>query len=644
MCGACSGLETCGGGGTPSVCGTRSADPGSSCVPKTCVELGTNCGPVADGCGGLLMCGTCASPTSCGGGGTASVCGGSALCIPRTCAALGANCGPAADGCGGLVDCGTCAAPQTCGGGGVASMCGSGGGGPGGGSGGSGGGPSCIPRTCMELGANCGPVADGCGGLLNCGACTAPQTCGGGGTPSICGGNSACVPHTCVELGTNCGPVADGCGGLLDCGTCGGGAICGGGGPSICGTGSGGRDGGSSCVPKTCVGLGANCGPVADGCGGLLNCGACSAPKTCGGGGVPSVCGGTGCVPPHLRQRLGQLRADRRRLRRPRRLRQLRGARHLRRRRPAERLRRTDPGTPSCVGLQCSQVTCPNGGKTTVSGTVYDPAGKMPLYNVTVYVPNAAGRGLRPRRHLRQVRRRRCRASRSRSPRPTPRASSRSRTCRSARTSRWSSRSASGAARSRSPRSPPAPTPRSPTSSQTRLPRKQSEGDIPLMALTTGGADPLECLLRKIGIDDSRVHRGRAATGASTSTRGQRRHRRPSRPGGTFTRPTPCGTRVDALSKYDVVLLACEGAQNIGTKSVAARQAVVRLRQRSAAASSPRTALRVAAERAGAVARRPRPGTSSRIWSTPVDHEDRHRASPRARRWPTGWSTSGARP
>src|SRR5207302_1736896 len=104
-------------------------------------------------------------------GGVANVCG-TGTCTPTTCTAQGKNCGSIADGCGGMLSCGSCTSPQSCGGGGVANVCG------------------CTPTTCAAQGKNCGSIGDGCGGTLNCGSCTSPATCGGGGTANVCGGGT----------------------------------------------------------------------------------------------------------------------------------------------------------------------------------------------------------------------------------------------------------------------------------------------------------------------------------------------------------------------------------------------------------------------------------------------------------------------
>ncbi|MGZ3453557.1 MAG: hypothetical protein ACXVEF_28395, partial [Polyangiales bacterium] len=172
---------------------------------------------------------------------------------------------------------------------------------------------ACKKRTCADDGANCGPVADGCGGLTeSCGSCPAGQVCGGGGTPSVCGttvgDGGGCVPTTCEKAGANCGPIGDGCGGSLDCGTCSTGLTCGGGGTaSVCGVVYIAPDGGvlgdgGTCVKKTCADYGANCGPVADGCGGVVDCGTCSSASEICGASTPNVCGspfgdGGGCKP-----------------------------------------------------------------------------------------------------------------------------------------------------------------------------------------------------------------------------------------------------------------------------------------------------------------------------------------------------------
>jgi hypothetical protein len=60
----------------------------------TCPSLQIECGTADDGCGGKLVCGSCAFPKSCAGDGVAGHCG----CQATTCDALGAECGDALDG------------------------------------------------------------------------------------------------------------------------------------------------------------------------------------------------------------------------------------------------------------------------------------------------------------------------------------------------------------------------------------------------------------------------------------------------------------------------------------------------------------------------------------------------------------------
>jgi hypothetical protein len=81
-------------------------------VPKTCAELGFNCGTQDDGCGHPIDCGTCDPCIPCKGG----VCAGKLvhLCVPTTCAAKGVECGGTDDGCYGGLDCGTCPAGLSC--------------------------------------------------------------------------------------------------------------------------------------------------------------------------------------------------------------------------------------------------------------------------------------------------------------------------------------------------------------------------------------------------------------------------------------------------------------------------------------------------------------------------------------------------
>jgi hypothetical protein len=443
---------------------------------------------------------------------------GSTPGCPSTCDELNANCGFVTDTkCGGVVECGTaCPAGEVCGGGGP-SRCGTGMvGQPDAG--------NCTPSTCAELNANCGFATDTkCGGVVDCGKCGSGQTCGFGGA-NKCGGadGGSCTVDpatTCAGRGMDCGQAADNCGNLLDCG------------PTTCSTGKScmqGKCQTTTCVvdpATTCAGRGYSCGLASDNCGNLLTCGAaaCATPGwTCGGGSdttgkpIPGVCG--------------------------------------------------------CTGV-CSQIpTCPTGKTTSLTGKVYDPAGRNPLYHVLVYVANnPTDPNLKtfPAGITCDV----CGASAAGSPlistpgSTDPPAGTYTGVDGSFKLDnvpvgkgitvviqlgRWRRvfkldvNTACGA---------------NPVPDKTLLmPSTQAQGNIPLMAMVTGNADSLECVLRKMGIADSEFTNpasgGRIQFYLGTGNSGQ-----------TIDAQTPTQDTLfqsvagkPTVNKYDMTILACQGA------------------------------------------------------------------------------------
>jgi hypothetical protein len=115
----------------------------------------------------------------------------------------------------------------------------------------------------------------------------------------------------------------------------------------------------------------------------------------------------------------------------------------------------------------------------------------------------------------------------------------------------------------------------------TRLPRNQSEGDIPLIAIATGGADSMECLPLRMGIDVAEyttetgngrlnLYSGLDARGRAVATTFA-----PTLNGGAALSTAPTlWDSLDNLKRYDIVILSCEGALNPNAKPPAARQAL----------------------------------------------------------------------
>ena len=116
----------------------------------------------------------------------------------------------------------------------------------------------------------------------------------------------------------------------------------------------------------------------------------------------------------------------------------------------------------------------------------------------------------------------------------------------------------------------------------TRLPRNKNEGDMPQIAITTGSADALECLVRKLGIDDSeittdaqsgRIHlytdanagNGQGTNSFNTGFGGGT---------GNFSDAATLWGSLDKMKTYDILIFSCEGAQHPETKPQTAMDAL----------------------------------------------------------------------
>jgi hypothetical protein len=239
-----------------------------------------------------------------------------------------------------------------------------------------------------------------------------------------------------------------------------------------------------------------------------------------------------------------------------------------------------------CQGLQCQQSTCKKGNcvqpicsggsVTRLTGKVYDPAGKVPLPNVDVFVPNMAladytdgpacdtcAMALSGAPVVRAKTDTMGNFTLGDSSADVPVGSGIPLVI---QVGRWRRQVTIDVAAC-------ADTPV--VADMTRLPRNQSEGHLPRIALTTGGADALECLLRKIGISDSEFtpDSGSGRVNFFAGVDGTNKFNA-ALGGGAFTSVAPWWDDVNNLRKYDMILHSCEGTETPKNKSAAALMAL----------------------------------------------------------------------
>ncbi len=235
-------------------------------------------------------------------------------------------------------------------------------------------------------------------------------------------------------------------------------------------------------------------------------------------------------------------------------------------------------GAGQCQNLQCRQVACDNGVKTTLKGVVFAPNGTLPLYNVLVYVPNAPLPPVAPGLSCD-----RCGGIPPGTPVVGALSNERGQFVLEdvptgddvplvIQVGKWRRQIVV-------PHIDACTENTILDSNQTRLPRNRSEGDMPRIAVTTGSCDNLICLLPKLGIDQSEwgisgedkmvtfFSGAEEAFDVSAQTRFDE-HLRQMRPASELWGDS------EELKRYDVALLSCECAEHLENKGDAAYRAV----------------------------------------------------------------------
>jgi hypothetical protein len=218
--------------------------------------------------------------------------------------------------------------------------------------------------------------------------------------------------------------------------------------------------------------------------------------------------------------------------------------------------------TPTCTGLclqQLPPMSCPNNGTTSISGTVYTPNGTDPLPGVLVYIPNAPVPMFTPGVS--------CPVAGAPPPgNPlvgtttavdgtftidnVPVGTSIPLVIQKGRWRRQFTVSTTACQN---------------TAFDTRMPKNQIEGDIPKFAIVTGNADQVECVLRKVGVDDAEFTNP-SGTGRISLYQGE------DFAGAQIDPTTPfenalMGTQA-AANSFDVIMLPCQGtASQLGKTS-----------------------------------------------------------------------------